>query len=89
MIRFNVTKVGYGAVVDALRNGKRAMRSEWSDAFLFMVTSWKPLTYGGNVVMAVLREPSPFIAMRTADQGVMPWHVNSADTQANDWMISE
>lgn len=81
----------FGAAIKALKNGKRVTRTGWNGKgmYLFIVTLWKPLRYGGEILIATLREPSPFIAMKTADQGIVPWFASQTDMLATDWMISE
>ena len=80
----------FGAAVAALKNGKRVSRAGWNGKgmYLFIVAIWKPVRYGGEAPIATLREPLPFIAMKTADDGVVPWLASQTDILAEDWIVT-
>jgi hypothetical protein len=70
----------------ALRNGQRVSRSGWNGKgmFLFHIASWT-YTDGKQDNYPNL----PFIAMKTADNKVVPWLASQTDLLADDWGIAE
>ncbi|WP_422610575.1 Thoeris anti-defense Tad2 family protein [Pararhodospirillum photometricum] len=54
---------------------------EWKGMFLFMVEVWG---YGGDMALPCL----PFIAMKTADNKVVPWLASQTDVLAKDWVLT-
>jgi ABC-type branched-subunit amino acid transport system substrate-binding protein len=70
--------------IDLLRSGHRMARSGWNGKgmFLFYVKVWEhsstlPETY----------PTLPFLAMKTADNKVVPWLASQTDMLATDWDI--
>lgn len=76
--------MGIGNMVDKLHVGLRCARAGWNGKgmYLFLVKEWgivlndKPQPY----------EELPFIAMKTADDKVVPWLASQTDILAQDWM---
>jgi len=72
--------------LNALREGKRVQRSGWNGKgmFVFLISSWT-YTDGKQDNYPNL----PFIAMKTADERVVPWLASQTDILAEDWSITE
>lgn len=72
----------FGSAVAALKNGQRVQRAGWNGKgmFLFYVQSWT-YTDGQQDNYPNL----PFIAMKTADNKVVPWLASQTDVLAEDW----
>lgn len=72
-----------------LKNGDRIRRSGWNGKgmWLFYVEAWNVEDMGGvRFRMAVIGLKSlPWIGMKTADNGFVPWLASQTDLLAEDW----
>jgi hypothetical protein len=77
--------VDFGKALEELRAGKRVARSGWNgkNMFLFLIQEWT-YTDGKQDNYPNL----PFIAMKTADDKVVPWLASQTDILAIDWAVS-
>ncbi len=77
---------GFGWSLKELHDGKQVTRPGWNGKgmFLFLISNWT-YTDGKQDNYPNL----PFIAMKTADNKVVPWLASQTDILANDWMIFE
>lgn len=75
----------FGGALEALKEGRRVMRLGWNGKgmFIYMVRGWTHSTPAhvvpGDNAMA------PFIAMKTADDKIVPWVASQTDVLAEDW----
>ncbi len=78
----------FGWAVKQLQNGSKVARSGWNGKgmFLFYVADWHftghPAAEGGYDYL-------PFVAMKTADNKVVPWLASQTDILAIDWSVVE
>lgn len=86
----DVTKgVSFGHAVELLKAGHRVAREGWNGKGMWLIY------IGGNEydVDAPLRfnttELAPYIAMKTADNKLVPWLASQTDVLAEDWQIVE
>ena len=72
----------FEAALGFLKAGDRICREGWNgkDMFLFLISIWS-YTDGKQDNYPNL----PFIAMKTADNKVVPWLASQTDMLANDW----
>lgn len=90
----------FGMALRAMRQGKRVARAGWNGKgmFLFYVAAYQYavapiLTYAtvltpqGQVIDASEPKSLPWIAMKTADNGLVPWLASQTDMLAMDWRI--
>lgn len=72
----------FGAAIALAKIGHRVAREGWNGKgmFLFYVPSWT-FTNGRHDNYSCL----PFLAMKTADDKVVPWLASQTDVLANDW----
>lgn len=77
----------FGAVVRHLKSGCVASRKGWNGRgmWLLLVEHWAPGIEHGKLVGSLPRKP--WIAMRTADGGLVPWLASQTDILAEDWVI--
>lgn len=79
-----ITIMDFGQTLNALKDGQKAARSGWNGKgmylFIIKVEEWK-YTNGINDNFPLL----PFIAMKTADNKVVPWLASQTDILAEDW----
>ena len=79
----------FGWAIKQMWTGSRVRRVGWNGKgmFLFLVADWKPTN------VAAIRPDEypvlPFIAMKTADNKVVPWLASQTDMLAIDWELAE
>lgn len=76
--------LSFGDALHLLKQGKKVARAGWNgkSMFLFYVASWT-YTDGKQDNYPNL----PFIAMKTADDKVVPWLCSQTDALAEDWVV--
>jgi len=72
--------------LNALKEGQKVSRSGWNGKgmFVFLISDWDYKEEN--------RPPYPllpFLAMKTADNMVVPWLISQTDALAEDWGIVE
>lgn len=81
--------MAFGSAITAMKDGHRVARSGWNGKGMWLIY------IGGNEydVDAPLRfnttELAPYIAMKTADNKLVPWLASQTDVLAEDWQIVE
>lgn len=79
----------FGTAITWLKDGKKLRRRGWNgkNMFLFQVAGDR---FESGKVHGVYDYPhAPFIAMKTADDKVVPWLASQSDMLAEDWEIVE
>ena len=79
----------FGWALQHLQRGDRVVRPGWNGKgmFLFLIRRWgmNEMPAAGQAVLGL--ERLPFIAMKTADDKIVPWLASQADILAEDWEI--
>lgn len=79
--------MSFGAAIDALERGERVMRAGWNGKNMWLIlieadqyelTAWKYFN---------ATEQLPFIAMKTADNKIVPWLASQTDMLVKDWVL--
>ena len=80
------SNMGFGNAIAKLHGGLRVQRAGWNGKgmFLFLINEWT-YTDGKQDNYQNL----PFIAMKTADDKVVPWLASQTDILAEDWNTVE
>lgn len=79
----------FGFALKMLRDGKRVGRMGWNGKGMFLLliepysNNQYTLTESSQIVGTLL----PYIAMKTADNGLVPWLASQTDMLANDWVV--
>ena len=77
--------MNFGSALQALKQGMKVARSGWNGKgmWLMLVTAeaWKESVGVGY-------DPLPFIAMKTAQGGFVPWLASQTDMLAEDWELA-
>jgi hypothetical protein len=78
----------FGDALYALKKGQKVARAGWNGKgmwlFLISAPDWQP----HNVPTGILGlEKLPWIAMKTADNKVVPWLCSQTDALAEDWTV--
>lgn len=84
----------FGLAIEALKQGKKVARAGWNGKgmFLFYISENMNSQIGGWTFTngrCDNYELCPFIAMKTADEKVVPWLASQTDILAEDWQIVE
>lgn len=76
--------MNFSQALEQIKVGQRVARLGWNgkSMFLFLIQSWT-YTDGKQDNYPNL----PFIAMKTADNKVVPWLASQTDVLAEDWSI--
>lgn len=77
--------MNFGMAMVHMQCGKRVCRHGWNGKgmFLFLIKEWT-YTDGKQDNFPNL----PFIAMKTADDKVVPWLASQTDLLAEDWCVA-
>jgi hypothetical protein len=85
MLETNSNPAGddFGTALTRLRDGYRVQRSGWNGKGMWLMLieghAWQLHGLMGTY------ERSPFIAMKTADDKIVPWLASQTDILAHDW----
>lgn len=83
----------FGWAIEQLHKGERVQRVGWNGKgmFLFLIKKWEMYTPfpEGTVSSHLIKdnELAPFIAMKTADNKIVPWLASQTDVLASDWSV--
>lgn len=86
----------FGKALEALKAGHRVARRGWNGKGMWLLLidgdawAFSDWVYGddrGGHVSPL--KPLPWIGMRTADGGFVPWLASQTDILANDWQVVE
>ena len=85
-----VANFGIGQAVKALWLGARVCRSGWNGKGMWLVLidadHWST-SIGPNPHAVPGAHRLPWVAMKTADNGLVPWLCSQTDLLAGDWQI--
>lgn len=83
--------MNFGQAIEALKEGKKVSRSGWNGKGMFLyyvpentypaITEIAKQTFGDNVPYGA------YIAMKTAQDNVVPWLASQPDMLSQDWEI--
>lgn len=80
----------FGAAIRALKAGKRVARRGWNGKGMWLIlvpaSDWSA-SVGPSYVAGAHR--LPWIGMKTADGGLVPWLASQTDMLAEDWQEVE
>lgn len=82
----------FGLAIEALKTGQRVARAGWNGKgmWLGLVEAYDYHGLKGGAMTAVIGcIKLPWIGMKTADNGFVPWLASQTDMLAEDWMILE
>lgn len=74
--------MNFGDALQALKSGSKVERRGWNGKGMWLV---HVRDWGG---IGVILPVAPFIAMRTADEKMVPWLASQTDILAEDWCTS-
>jgi hypothetical protein len=76
--------LNFGDAIIALKEGKKVCRSGWNGKgmFLYYVAEKVVMGESGDMV-----NHGAYIAMKTAQNNVVPWLASQTDVLSEDWMV--
>jgi len=78
---------GFGRAIEELKRGDRVARTGWNGKNMWLILvngdEWGTEAYK----MFNATHKLPFIAMKTADRGFVPWLASQTDVLADDWIL--
>lgn len=85
----------FGSALHALRNGHRVARSGWNGKGMYLYyvpeNRYAPTTPAGDEIAAGERDGlvpyGAYVAMKTAQNNVVPWLASQTDLLAFDWEL--
>lgn len=79
--------MNFGKAIEAMKAGQRVARAGWNGKgmWLCLIPSWEPWVMLGEAIEAFELERLPFIAMKTADDKLVPWLASQTDILVEDW----
>ncbi len=75
-----------GEAVSELRNGYAVTRAGWNGKGMYLILvqkGWQGLAS----MLPINFVTSPFVAMKTADDKIVPWLCSQTDLLATDWEV--
>lgn len=83
----------FGVALVALRAGQKVARAGWNGKgmFLYLVpaASYPAQTEAARGVFGAMVPYGAYIAMKTAQDNVVPWLASQTDVLASDWCVVE
>jgi hypothetical protein len=82
---------GIGKAIKEMQNGERVARAGWNGKGMWLMLvpaeCWST-SVGPGMAAVPNAHRLPWIAMKTADDGLVPWLASQTDLLATDWMIA-
>ena len=82
----------FGVAIEALKMGRRVCRKGWNGKGMWLMlipaTNWST-DLGPSHHSVPCARRLPWIAMKTVDDGLVPWLASQTDMLAEDWMVVE
>lgn len=85
-----MVKFGIGQAIEQLKKGKRVAREGWNGKgmWIMLIDSDMWITsVGPSQVAGPTPHRLPWLAMKTADNGLVPWLASQTDILAEDWQV--
>lgn len=83
--------MNFGQAIEALKEGKKVARKGWNGKGMFLIYIFPYLNdqYEVTEKEEIVGTLLPYIAMKTADNGLVPWLASQTDMLAEDWELVE
>ena len=85
------TGMPFGLAVEAMKIGKKVARTGWNGKGMFLIYIFPYINNQYSVIEkdGIVGTLSPYLAMKTADNQLVPWLASQTDVLADDWYIVE
>ena len=86
-----IDNLTFGLAIEASKQGKKVTRKGWNGKgmFLMLIHPYLNDQFEVHEKDSLVGTLLPYIAMKTADNGLVPWLASQTDMLAEDWMIVE
>lgn len=89
--------MNFGEALEALKKGKRVVREGWNGKGMFIYYvppgNYSPCTAIAEKIAKGTEDGlvpyGAYIAMKTAQENVVPWLASQTDILADDWTVNE
>jgi hypothetical protein len=85
------TNLNFGQAIQAAKDGKRVCRTGWNGKSMFLyhvpANSYPAVTEQAKAYFGETVPYGAYIAMKTAQENVVPWLASQTDILAEDWEI--
>ena len=85
--------LSFGQAIEALEAGRKVARSGWNGKGMFLyyvpANSYPAQTEAARSTFGDMVPYGAYIAMKTAQDNVVPWLASQTDVLAKDWQIVE
>lgn len=82
--------MNFGQALDVIRSGRRLARAGWNGKGMWLCIVWADewrTSVGPSATSVPRAHRLPWIAMKTADDGLVPWLPSQVDLLAEDWEV--
>ena len=80
--------MNFGQVLEELKEGKKVSRKGWNGKGMWLcLINHEEYNISAGLVSGKLKR-APFIAMKTADDSIVPWFPSQTDLLAEDWNLN-
>lgn len=83
----------FGEAIKELKAGNKVARTGWNGKGMFLyyvpANSYKAETEAARATFGEMVPYGAYIAMKTAQNNVVPWLASQTDVLAEDWVIAE
>ena len=80
-------KMTFGQALDHLKEGDRVCRAGWNGKGMWLALVGEGVYDVGSRTMRGADRLLPWIGMKTADNGFVPWLASQTDILAEDWTL--
>ena len=86
-----IDNLTFGLAIEALKKGYKVARKGWNgkNMWLRYIEPYNNNQYHVAELVDLDGTLLPYIAMKTADNGLVPWLASQTDVLAEDWIIIE
>ena len=85
------TGMSFGLAVEAVKKGKKIARAGWNGKGMFLIYIFPYINDQYTIIekSGIVGTLAPYLAMKTADNQLVPWLASQTDILADDWCILE
>lgn len=86
-----IDNMTFGLAIESLKQGKKVCRAGWNGKgmYLILINPYHNNQFSINEKPELCGTMLPYIAMKTADNGLVPWLASQTDILSEDWLIVE
>lgn len=81
----------FGAALQCLKQGERVSRLGWNGKGLWLILvpadQWSTSVGPNPHALGGMGHRRPWVALKTVDNGLVPWVASQTDLLAEDWLV--